>query len=904
MKSIIFLFFFFSSFYLLNAVIPNWDVTKVGDNRMTSSEYNYTVYDGYWNKVHLILKIRYENKNGVMTKTNFLRMSGETEGNPPNVYERIVDFDRIGNFYHLNKRYYVCPKGKFHLYDYTGGGPVEPKEFKDGNANSDFDFRCVYHVESSVFLAFYLINGEYSIYKVYIKDCADINTMNNGGQHIGQELYDYKLAQGGGNNGEYLMMALNKQNKIIRLSPIKATLKSDYQGVSEAGSDKKVANISKFVQASFKSESDQYKNDFFYFTYDDLSNFKSGYSTKAASSYDLVTDVEVSENQTAAHFEFFEDMEIKEISFIGENRFVYYKLKIKDTNTIKYYGIFDTKLNKVIFNTDQKLFDFVPYKAKAMLAVMNGKAYKICPIKGSSDCVDYCDNDLYHFDLDGNTCGSQTCQNGKVLLVPSNICNSTCDTTYYVEKNGQCGLCKYFDPNNFKFKLIGSTGCINETKNTMVPFNGALGLYKCADGYILKNNICTNDYKCPQNCLRCETETKCTECNQGFLLENNLCVEHCSEGYGKDSTGKECKDCEDNACSNFESETCNCESCKENFFLNSNKKCDKCDDTCQNCSVIATNCTSCGQNDFFVDNKCYPCQNPNCSIKESDGCKCSQCHEGFFVKNYICESCIKDCKFCEDSSSCKECKEHFYYKESEKKCEACPTNCNKTKSDNCLCETCKEGFFMNSSETCQQCNTECKTCENNEGYCTSCLQENYFANEGKCIECDKQCKTCSGNKDRCTSCKDREYLNKENNTCQSCSDICDNCSGMDDKCLSCREDSEYPYLIFDDYNQTCVNSCKENGRELVDESFICKPKYKTNSTGNGEETKENESNVDYLLWIFVGVVGVLLIVITICICIKCCSSKADDEFLEQEKSSELTDKVEDEEKGELSKSIN
>ena len=81
-------------------------------------------------------------------------MWGKDKGNHK---EREVEFDNVGNFYHLNDRYYACPRGKFHLYDYTGGGYVKPEKadtFYD-NGKLDFDFRCKYNEESSVLLLFY-----------------------------------------------------------------------------------------------------------------------------------------------------------------------------------------------------------------------------------------------------------------------------------------------------------------------------------------------------------------------------------------------------------------------------------------------------------------------------------------------------------------------------------------------------------------------------------------------------------------------------------------------------------------------------------------------------------------------------------------------------------------------------
>ena len=102
--------------------------------------------------------------------------------------------------------------------------------------------------------------------------------------------------------------------------------------------------------------------------------------------------------------------------------------------------------------------------------------------------------------------------------------------------------------------------------------------------------------------------------------------------------------------------------------------------------------------------------------------------------------------------------------------------------------------------------------------------------------------------------------------------------------------------ILDDYNNTCVDNCTENGREYSDKDFECKPLRKNSGT-NTDGYKGNDET-DYLLWIFIAVTGVLLIIITICICKKCCGSNKNDDIIEDSQK-ELTDKTENETNGEF-----
>lgn len=918
MKSFIYFIFFLNSLILINTVVPNWNLKKIGKRQRSGDKYTHTldVYEKNWRKVHLILKRTFTFKDGKVDKKNLLHMSGEAVVGQ----EREVDFDNVDNFYYLNGNYYVCPKGAHHLYDYTGKKYVIPNGFPDGNAYMDFDFKCVYHIKTSVFLVFYLFNGEYNVYGIYVGGGTPIDNMKRI-YRIGDELYDYKIVNDNKYYDEYLMMALYKAGNDLVINTIQASLNDQQeQKMHEAGNAYNCISAQKCTLASFRSEEHEYKNDFFYVTYNDLSNFYSGYSIKAPEKYnDNMKDVvKAQNNDTAAHLEFFEDLEIKEINFMFSNRFLYYILKQKNTDTSMYYGIFDTKLNKVVFNTNENIVYYYPYSDTEMLAVTQDEAYIICAFQYDSNgkCVDYCDGDNYYIDTQGNKCDSPVCSPGNVTLVPSGVCNETCDTTYYVEKDGLCGLCKFLYPDK-KFKLVGGTDCISDVDNKWKKVNEKLGLYECSEGFILKGNECVENITCPENCSKCNEDLACTECKKGFLLENSKCNENCSEGRGVIDTPGKCDICPDNACEIFVQNECNCEKCSsEHYFVDSDKKCSICDDNCKSCEGEAKKCKSCPVNYKLFNNKCYKCQEQNCKVKENDDCRCNTCKDGYYVDDYECKRCNETCKTCSSESVCSECQEGYYiqdnecnscnnsisnckkcnnstvceqcaehfYKNLSGQCRACPSVCEKTKSDKCQCETCINGYYMDNNENCQKCSDKCQTCEGSPNKCTSCKNAHQFVdNEGICQDCDRNCQTCSIKRDNCTSCKSNEYLDKGNNTCNLCSEICKTCSSGElngeHNCLSCNNNR---YLILDDYNKTCVDNCTEYGREFYNNSYyVCKPLRKTNNTGNDGGEKGNSDSIDYLLWIFVSVIGVLLLIITICICKKCCYNKYDSEVIEE-----------------------
>ena len=880
MKSFIYFIILLNSFYLLNSVIPNWELTKVATKLTTTFPYSYIAYEDDWYEFHLTLRrtIFFQEDN-TLNYTNSVTIYDKN--NPSVRASADVNFSTIGSFFHLRGQFYICPKGKYHVYDLTGKGFVKPTDFKE-NGDLDFELKCEYHANSRYFIASYKMNGKYALYLVYIDN--DINKMKYFNK-LGDEFYDFRIKENShSDKNDYYILALDKKDAKISLNTFEAALQASSLGINSIKL-KGYYDVYDKVVGTFRNIKSDYRYDFFYITYNDLSNLKSGYTTSTLGDNWLdYTNVALKENGIA-HLEFFEDLEIEEIKFMFYNRYMYYKFKIPGSSTSKYYGIFDIKLNKVIFNTDEYIQYFLPHSETEMLAITNTEAYVICAMKdGNGNCVDYCSNDNYYLDTEGNKCGSSECPSNKIMLVPSGVCISSCDPNYYVIRNNACGLCQYFYPNDYPYTLMGSNECLDAKSDKMQEYNSKLKILKCIEGYKPSGKECVLDKDCPENCLDCN-DTACIKCNTRYYLNEGKCQEHCPNGKSPNSNN-ECQYCNKQLCSKFTTDSCDCIECKESTFLK-NKECYKCNSSCKTCEEEATKCTSCQEGiRFLEDNKCYECGDGNCQSKENN-CKCISCKSGFYLNSaYQCESCIANCATCKDSTSCDKCQDDFFVN-TEGKCAQCPDSCATTKTDSCQCATCKEGYFMNTDEVCQKCNLPCNSCEESANKCTTCIDGYFLRGNNACEKCDaSKCKTCSLNKEHCDSCNDGLYLIKENNTCQYCDEHCQTCSsGEVDgnyNCLSCKNDtdSKYKYLINDEYNQTCVENCSDYEREPDnDNPFVCKALEKSN--GTNPDNKKKEAGTDYLLWIFIAVISILLIIITICICKKCCGEKGNLEITEE-----------------------
>ena len=158
-------------------------------------------------------------------------------------------------------------------------------------------------------------------------------------------------------------------------------------------------------------------DNFYYFTYTNISDFFCGYNNSIDYiTLDNINNISFPENVNyESPFEFINEVEIKEIKFIKNYKYAYYKI-YNPSKDKTYYGIIDITKNLVVFNTDEEIVSYQPFTKISMLAITQTKAYEVCVIKKDGACIDNYDctesNYNYLLDLDGNKCGSN-CEEGK-----------------------------------------------------------------------------------------------------------------------------------------------------------------------------------------------------------------------------------------------------------------------------------------------------------------------------------------------------------------------------------------------------------------------------------------------------------------------------------------------------------
>ena len=443
----------FSIFCLLNfslEIIPIWNISTSAINLLSSSsEYNYYIVDRemYGMKVKL-KKIITKSETGISHK-NYLKIG---DGDENQVY-----FENIESFYYLNNINIICPKGKYHIYNADTQQYIKPTGFTDNENN--WDLKCYKH-DSKYFLVFYLMNGKQytfgSDYQTNTDSFVWVSNSHNDKNNIADELFDFKLENKENRNvdnqwvtSKMLSMVLSGNNIKLKTLSMQFKYTNDYI-IYSAGNEKNLEENKEFKQAYFKN----YSNEFYFMAYNNVSDFSSGYSTTTTGDYHSINDVEIHLNSESP-FEFVDEVEIKEMNFLLYNKYIYYIINNTKTKKI-YHGIYDVKLDKIMFNTDIDIDLFIPYSSNSMLAITKDTAYRICAIQDGDNCIEECSSSHIIRDTVGNKCG-ESCDNGKYLLIPDYICLLECDASIYISNETKhCGLCKDMDSSK-PYRLINSS---------------------------------------------------------------------------------------------------------------------------------------------------------------------------------------------------------------------------------------------------------------------------------------------------------------------------------------------------------------------------------------------------------------------------------------------------------------
>ena len=568
----------FSTTPLWNFEASSYDLLK------ERNSYEYIVNTGtVWGQSNVGIFTIYKKIykiNGVIKQENILNLNFTNElRNYSTEYEDIESaYINDGN------TYFVCPKGKFHVHYYSRYNGTNGIIYFNLKNDTNWDLKCFYqYQENTIFIGYLNSQNNFYQYLFQKEEYKYDGNINNG-------LYFFIWTTQTGNDGRKQMFAIVKEGNEFYLKDLRILVQ---EGNSFAY-DHNGRHFLCYEKSNFLSMIKTDYTGFYYINYNDQFDFESGFSNQILN-VDNFNNIEIKKNEETV-FKFIDKISIKEMKFIYDTRFVYYKIYNEDKKQF-YYGIIDVSLNKIIFNTDKKINEFKPLDSYSMLAITDDSAYKICAIQEDiwSDhftCQEKCENDeeLRLNVKYGNNCGRPCFWEGLPILKPDNICIEGCDSNYHIilkenEDQKECWLCKDLNT-SFPYKLINRPTCLPDLPQNSQYVSKELFLVKCkeeynylengncvkecSDNFFLKNKDCQ---KCDESCKACEkSENNCIKCNEGeYLKKDPLTYNTCNK------CSEKCETCSDEEKNGID----NCLSCKKNstyeFLFNKNcvEKCPK-----------------------------------------------------------------------------------------------------------------------------------------------------------------------------------------------------------------------------------------------------------------------------------------------------------------------------------------
>ena len=544
---------------IIVSIIPVWNFDSSTQNLLNSEgKYEYAINEGtVWADQNndgqndkFILKRRFYRENGKIKQENKLYINNEFFG--------FTEYDDIESMYRHNDphSYYICPKGRYHVYYYNLRDNTNytltnfTLQFSE---NDTWDLKCYHQVhEDYLFISYQNINT--NLYQFDIKYHKYI-----GKKRIQEGIFAYSWEVGNQNDPVKKMFAIiQNYNNNLELNYYFIYVKRDNK--NEPFNYESLGNGYNLTSHKSKHKACFTRDDlpayYYFINYNNAKDFESGFCENEITTDNINTEQLIKKVNNNTPFIFYENITINEIKFIYFSKYIYYNISIQNTNKF-YYGIIDIKLNKILFNTNETILDFKPYDSNSMLAITKDSAYRICPIANGYQCIESCNNGLVIDSTKGNYCGDK-CEDNTFTLIPDNICVEKCDEKLYIIDNNtrECRLCKDIEGNIAKFKLTNfdDIKCLEEKPKHSYYMNEDLYLVACYKGFnYYENNDCVEKCskgffheknkhlckKCFNNCKTCsegeeENSIKCLSCDKNSnytFLYNNTCIESCPENF-------------------------------------------------------------------------------------------------------------------------------------------------------------------------------------------------------------------------------------------------------------------------------------------------------------------------------------------------------------------------------------
>lgn len=168
MEKFYYLILFFIFTKISFSLVPNWNFSSHSiDLLKGKSSYSYRVVDNKYDEgfsYHLIRN--FSIKDGKIKQENKLFINETYDYG-------ITEYEDLDSAYPFGDFFYICPKGRFHVYKYRNNQKLE-KLLDKGGDQLDWDLNCFHqhdiyapHNDKKKFLFIFYLNSNKDIYQYY-----------------------------------------------------------------------------------------------------------------------------------------------------------------------------------------------------------------------------------------------------------------------------------------------------------------------------------------------------------------------------------------------------------------------------------------------------------------------------------------------------------------------------------------------------------------------------------------------------------------------------------------------------------------------------------------------------------------------------------------------------------------
>ena len=282
------------------SVLPDWNfatsVTDLLNNNEQKHKYTIDERINWYKSTNKLEKEIKRESNGQITMKNTYTQFWSDCSQNCDIFYGEVEFESIESFYGWvdgeASHPIICPKGTYNPYEVPKNHQIRriPDFSNTWITNSKYELKCYYHREDP-FLVFYLMNGESYVLRLNKSTLYEFSRYKFGDEF--EEIYDFKLQNREYRdknlhsyyNNPYPFMALVKKDNYLQIVATKYDFnKTNQQNIYT--NNKKLIPIKQYTQAYFNNF--HFNNSFFYFTYNTIHDFTSGYSTVSVNNENFV----------------------------------------------------------------------------------------------------------------------------------------------------------------------------------------------------------------------------------------------------------------------------------------------------------------------------------------------------------------------------------------------------------------------------------------------------------------------------------------------------------------------------------------------------------------------------------------------------------------------------------------